>query len=332
MRGGLLLVPLVLAWLQAPGPGAAEETARVVEVRAGRHPTFDRMVVEIERDAPVFRLPRISGEMVLDLEARPLLPHLQVPTGFIRLQRVTLERLGDGMRIRVDWAGGPARAFVLRGPMRLVLDVADASVTEFEPPQGTERVPLLPLPAETPPSPPPSEPPPKTTPEAGESVVESVLPIEVPPVAPVDETGVHVSPVPPILAIPRIPTGVERPPPEPSLTRPAAPLTRPGGSTLPRWLALLAWVGGPVLLGGLGFYLTRQRRSETPGDLPRTPESITPEEVLNASDRLNLLEKRIDEEVRSRVQLEDRIVEVQEDLKVVRDRVNRITRRGETSP
>ena len=126
-------------------------------------------------------------------------------------------------------------------------------------------------------------------------------------------------------AIPSRPTGVERPPPEP-------PLTRTGGSALPRWLALLLWVGVPVLLGGLGFYLTRQRRSETPDDLPRTPESITPEEVLNASDRLDLLEKRIDEEVRSRVQLEDRMVEVQEDLKVVRDRVNRIARRGEASP
>jgi hypothetical protein len=46
-------------------------------------------------------------------------------------------------------------------------------------------------------------------------------------------------------------------------------------------------------------------------------------------DRLDLLEKRIDEEVRSRMNLERRVVEVQQDLKVVRDRVSRIARRGE---
>jgi hypothetical protein len=113
------------------------------------------------------------------------------------------------------------------------------------------------------------------------------------------------------------------PPPEPSGLEPEEP-------GYDRWLVLLVWIGGPLLLVGLALYLTRSRRREPeePPE-PRLPESITPGEVLNASDRLDLLEKRIDEEVRARMQLEHRVVMVQEDLKVVRDRVIRMGKRGE---
>jgi hypothetical protein len=144
---------------------------------------------------------------------------------------------------------------------------------------------------------------------------------EVAPEEPAAEPIPEVAPQPP----PPEPSALPLPPPEAAPEKPA-----PGKAERDRWLALLVWVGGPLLLVGLGLYLTRGRRRRPPESAePRIPESITPGEVLSASDRLDLLEKRIDEEVRARMHLENRVVQVQEDLKVVRDRVSRVSRRGE---
>jgi len=86
----------------------------------------------------------------------------------------------------------------------------------------------------------------------------------------------------------------------------------------------------PLLLAGLGLWLLRRRAPAAGGEVEiRTPETITPDEVLRASDRIDLLEKRIDEEVRARMQVEQRLGQIQEDLKVVRDRIVRLVRRGE---
>jgi hypothetical protein len=92
----------------------------------------------------------------------------------------------------------------------------------------------------------------------------------------------------------------------------------------------MVWVGGPLLLAGAGLQLLRRRRKGVAGVAEaRSPETITPDEVLRASDRIDLLEKRIDEEVRGRMQVEQRLGQIQEDIKVVRDRINRLVRRGE---
>jgi ATP-dependent Lon protease len=52
-------------------------------------------------------------------------------------------------------------------------------------------------------------------------------------------------------------------------------------------------------------------------------------ELVEATERIDLLEKRIDEEVRRRMELEARASRLQEDLKVVHDRMRRLARRGE---
>jgi hypothetical protein len=41
------------------------------------------------------------------------------------------------------------------------------------------------------------------------------------------------------------------------------------------------------------------------------------------------MDRRIDEEVRARMQLEERLAQVQEEIKVMRDRLQRVARRGE---
>ena len=62
---------------------------------------------------------------------------------------------------------------------------------------------------------------------------------------------------------------------------------------------------------------------------PRAPETITPDEILAAADRIDLLDKRIDEEVRARMQLEECVLHANEELKVMRDRLHRASRRTE---
>jgi hypothetical protein len=55
----------------------------------------------------------------------------------------------------------------------------------------------------------------------------------------------------------------------------------------------------------------------------REPEFITAEEIGPEPARLGILEKRLDEEVRARMQLEERLIHVTEELKVMRDRMRR---------
>ena len=50
---------------------------------------------------------------------------------------------------------------------------------------------------------------------------------------------------------------------------------------------------------------------------------------LETASRLEALEKRMDEEVRSRVAMEERLLQLHEELKVMRDRLTRRARRPE---
>ena len=85
----------------------------------------------------------------------------------------------------------------------------------------------------------------------------------------------------------------------------------------------------PFALAALVIWWVSRHRARVSGprtraDLLVPPESISPEEVATSSDRVDLLEKRIDQEVRARVTVEERITHMQEDLKVIRDRLNRV--------
>jgi hypothetical protein len=366
MRKRSLAVVALLATLVAQ-PGTAEEIPRIVDVRAGRHRSFDRIVIELDRRAAAFALSAPPGEAVFELRARALLPHQELPTGFPRMQRVVLEGLVEGTRIHVSSPGGAVRSFLLRDPPRLVIDVADPGVRHFEPPPGTGLVPPVPPEVVTPrPEPVPEVPDVSTEPAPEPPEAPAVIPVPEEAISeetpqPAEETGPE-EPGGPVEEAPEevateaeaeapelespVPASTEPPqeeptwvPAEPSPVTPALPVPmppepRPSPSPLrpPQggWPVVLIWVGGLLAVAALGLYWMRVRtRSDAKTPEARAPESITPEEVLSASDRLDLLEKRIDEEVRARMQLEGRVVQVQEDLKVVRDRVGRIARRGE---
>ena len=62
---------------------------------------------------------------------------------------------------------------------------------------------------------------------------------------------------------------------------------------------------------------------------PVPPELIMAHEVGDGNDRVNILEKRIDEEVRARMQLEESVKQLQEELKVRAQAGSRAGRGGE---
>lgn len=134
----------------------------------------------------------------------------------------------------------------------------------------------------------------------------------------------------------------------PAAPTPSRPPVTPPASAEPPWFSLLglgAVTGltllllialGIALLAWLRMARVRSRRQlatlrSSALEAPRSPETITPEEIAVASDRVDLLEKRIDEEVRARMQLEEHVRQLGEDLKVLHDRVLRLGRRGEGS-
>lgn len=322
-----LYVPALGAVASAEVPG--EGISGVIQVRVGQHETFDRVVLELDRDAPLHRIQSdVEGETVLEMQARHEAAGFTLPRGLARLRGVLLQDLPDGTRLKVH-GKGPTRVFRLRDPPRVIVDVGDPGLDPFDPPEGAEPIELPkeeaaeePLPtlgaaSGAPPPTQPSEPAPSAlaVPGAEEPTAVGAAPEELP------------------AELPRI----EEPSPEPA-TQPLPmppPETPPRGRDgLPRRVALdlLIWVVGPLLVLGVGLYALRRRTRRVLAAAPpvRVPqEDISPEEIEGSPSRLESLEKRVDEEVRARVTLEQRVGQVHEDLKVVRDRVTRILRRLE---
>ena len=94
----------------------------------------------------------------------------------------------------------------------------------------------------------------------------------------------------------------------------------------------LAAAGATGALTLLALRLLRRPSAPSgPVAEPVSPDTITPEELRRAGGdteaRLVALESRLDEEVRSRSRVEERLLGLHEDLKVVRDRLRRISRR-----
>lgn len=90
-------------------------------------------------------------------------------------------------------------------------------------------------------------------------------------------------------------------------------------------LTKLIWVlGGLLAAGALWLVFSRSFRSSIE---PATGLGDALE--LETASRLEALEKRMDEEVRSRVAMEERLLQLHEELKVMRDRLTRRARRPE---
>jgi hypothetical protein len=131
------------------------------------------------------------------------------------------------------------------------------------------------------------------------------------------------------------PVPAPTPPPEPP--QPAEAEAPPAAEAPGEWrrflvpaLAVAAAAFALTALALLASALRRRRatREETMPPFAEVPESdeIRPSDIVGAADRLEILEKRLDEELRARAHLEERVSLLAEELKVVRDRLNRIQR------
>jgi hypothetical protein len=292
-----------------------------VDVRLGTHPDYDRLVIELDAETDVVLEPGDGVGIALWLDATTETPRRRLESSLPRIASVVLEETPDGLEVRLLAPVGRVRAFALRQPFRVVVDVADAGAQPFVAPAGT-----LPVPERLPEPEPVSEPVPVEEPAQVEepALVEQPAPVEEP--APAEE------PEEPVLG-----EGLpDRPAPrastaEPSLSESERPLLDVDFDVDRDTLQVALWVlfalaVAVVVLVTIG----RRRRSVRPRephdewpDEPRASESIRPDEILAAADRVDVLEKRIDQEVRARTHVEERVSELQEDLKVLRDRLNR---------
>ena len=127
------------------------------------------------------------------------------------------------------------------------------------------------------------------------------------------------------------------PEPEPALAQTEGDAASPSEPTIEPFvdsdlLRIALWSLGALALAAAFVWLVVSRRTPRRADAdaverplePRSPESIHPDEILAADDRVDRLEKRIDEEVRQRMQVEEHLGQIQEHLKLMRDRLNKL--------
>jgi hypothetical protein len=347
---GMKAFGLALATLAVALVATAAGAPRVVRIRHGAHPEFDRIVVQLDAAARVERLPEAQpGAVAFVVAARP--PERPQPIASKRLGAVALEADDDAFVLRLAPGAARVRAFLLERPFRLVVDAGAEGPGPFEIPEGAAAVPeqaVTPPPpapvAEAEPAPPPAPTPgPAAEPAPTPPVAEAEpAPAPEPTPEPAPEPAPEPEPTPaaglegPELAVPEPVAEVEpAPTPAPPATPEPAPLAREAPRDVTRWLGpALAIAAALFALAALALFGSalrrRSRRAQEPAMAPRPdvsePDEIRPSEIVGAADRLEILEKRLDEELRARVRLEEKVAIVNEELKVLRDRVHRIAR------
>jgi hypothetical protein len=368
-RTSRLILPALALLSWSALAASAQQLPRIADIRVGAHASFDRVVFELTEEGPAtygFE----GSTFVLELGARPLLERQLLTTGLKRMGELQIDATELGTRIRADSGSGRVRGFRLADPPRIVVDFGDPGPEPFELDPGlVPIVELAPTDAGAAPSVPEPEPepeptvaeaPPTPAPPA-QAMVEEALPAWEPVVS--EETAPAGSPEGSGPAAETRPA--EEPPPSPSEPERASPPPvsepvplpepKPGAgaeASTPRdpvarffrrfadgsRIEVALWFAVPFLAAALLIWVIgrlRERRllaraAARGGDV-RAAESITPREILEATERIDVLEKRIDEEVRGRMLLEERASRIQEDLKVVQDRIQRLAQRRSPS-
>jgi len=116
--------------------------AEIVEVRVGKHPTFTRVVFELDRSAG-YRIERSDpatgvSELVVSLEAFSIPRSIKASKSFIELVEVEPQRERSVARVRLSQEGLRLKEMILANPPRIVLDLLNetpdiASVAKAKP-------------------------------------------------------------------------------------------------------------------------------------------------------------------------------------------------------
>lgn len=324
-------------WVVAAGLAAAlassasaAELPRVTDLRIGNHLSFDRIVLQLDGPAET-HVSETGGRVELfvaadPFEARSTLRLAGSPVGAIEIRREE-----GGLLLGSEPAGQLVRVFTLVGPNRVVIDFGDPELAPFAIPEGAVPVVAGPAPpevAEAPTPEPAPEPLPALEPEPGPPV--EILEDPTPPV------GEATLPEPE--AAPEV-SELSKPEPAPPVSPPVAP--REAAAEKPRveieggpeaWLILLGVAVGIAAISAAVYWRRRRAAQAAPAARPDAdvgPETITQAE-LEGGPRAEVLEKRLDEEVRARMNLEEKMGALLEEQKVLRDRLHRMTRRRES--
>jgi hypothetical protein len=313
-RAARAIVAAVGLWA---GTASVAHAARIIAVRIGGHADYDRLVLQIEGELQAFHQPARSGELfVLELNAVPLEPVRVLDSSLPRMGRVRIEAVSDGALVSIQARPRRVRAFVLSGPARIVVDFSSPNAEPLPIPEGAVRL------AE-------SIAPPWATAPAPTVAVPAPAPAD----GALQEPGSEITAEIPVPA----------PAAEPTPPQPAVPPTPQVGPSQPEpgpWIGARDLALGVVVVGAVGALAwLALRRLRRPSEAPSVADvggaaaaavpadTITPEELGGGGrDRLEALESRLDEEVRSRSRTEERLSALHEDLKVVRDRLQRMSR------
>lgn len=375
---GLGALSLALVLLVPPGSALGGSLPRIVDLRVGEHAGFDRLVIQLDREASVSW--HFDGtDVVVEIGARARRSARALSGSQDRMGSLRMISGGAGATLRVRAETRRIRAFRLSGPPRLVIDFGDPTSAPFpvaagliaipeSPPKpaiaeavpksevaeatgGAPEAPAVELlrPAPAPPAPTPSPtlsgepesetdalgPPGSPIPPAGPLLAAEAGSAEAPAPAlgPAPPTGLPDSEAAEGEAEPGLPESVavldlsQEPPRERSTLHPVAAWLERFGGIDRLWVAL--WFGLPFLAAAGMIWMAsyRRRGPRASGATQADPGEMSADELLDAAERIDLLEMRIDEEVRGRMKLEERTTELQEDVKVLKDRLLRIVRR-----
>lgn len=338
------LVAALLA-LIASGAASADGRVSIQDIRWGEHADYDRIVVEL--DAPTlvrWQHDPDPDAVVFEIAAKPERSRQIVATGRDRIGQMRVAATSDGTRLTLQPRPRRTRAFLLGGPPRLVIDVADPGPERFDAPGGANSISKLPPPVAKKPARPVARPTPEVRrPRINREPASKPAPVAVAPTRPEAPVVTDAKPETPVItdAKPETPVVTEARPelavvvaePEPKPAAPSVPLVEPEpdvaaaqplpSTSSPRWRAwLAALVAVLALAAGIG--LTRLR---TRSDLDESRESqddpagIHPVEP-DGYERLGLLELRLDEEVRARMQLEQRLSQADDEISFLRERLH----------
>lgn len=332
-RAALILLVLFASAATAPAPARADggAPARIRDVRVGEHSGFERLVIELDSEVEVvWENGPEPGEESFYIAAAPKQASRVISTGLAHVGAVSVTQMKGGAHVAVEPRSRSVRAYTLTNPPRLVVDFAEPGLAKFEAPPGSHAL----EPAKTL-GPLAVEPEPEAAPEPASEPAPEPAPVPTPEAAPAPVVETPPAPVPA-----PVPTPVPKaaPAPEPSVV----PVTPTPGAPFPYGLVLGALLA-LVLLIAAGVLLARRRAAsaepsvaalfaeedEGRESFPSHADEISPAEIVPVGDHEALLEKRLDEEVRARLELEQRFASANEELKVLRDRLHRLERRRE---
>jgi hypothetical protein len=130
-RAFTALLPLAMGGFPPAASAGPDGAARVIGTRMAHHDHYDRVVIEFDREVP-FRPVVAPSERVRIIEVDSLAPHVErLPlTGSVaragRVREIAFERAERGTRIVARGSTSNLQVFGLQSPPRIIIDFADS--------------------------------------------------------------------------------------------------------------------------------------------------------------------------------------------------------------